>query len=345
METQWLKTTELDSAAYDSAIDRAAALLRAGELVAFPTETVYGLGGNALDDTAAHRIYAAKGRPSDNPLIVHISHIDMAEELVTDMIPLFRRLAFEFWPGPLTMILPKTAKIPDSTTGGLPTVALRMPAHRVALDLIDRAGLPLAAPSANLSGKPSTTRGAHVFHDLAGKIPLILDGGDAVVGLESTIVDLTGERPAILRPGKITYEDLKPFAPTLLGSVTVPESERPRAPGMKYRHYAPAATVLRVPSPAALRAAFAAAKAEGRRVALVVSEELWSAVQAEVAPDLLLLLGTDADSAAHRLFDHFRRCDAAGMDVVLVEEFAEQGVGIALMNRIAKASLAPPEQG
>ena len=166
METKWIKTNEISKTAYEAALREAAALIRDGELVAFPTETVYGLGGNALDAKAAAKIYAAKGRPSDNPLIVHISHIDMMDELVTELTPLCRRLAFEFWPGPLTMILPKSDKVPFATTGGLTTVAVRMPSHGVALDFIDEVKLPIAAPSANLSGKPSPTRGEHVYHDL-----------------------------------------------------------------------------------------------------------------------------------------------------------------------------------
>lgn len=219
--------------------------LRAGELVAFPTETVYGLGANALDASACAKIFEAKGRPQDNPLIVHVWNRDMANSLVKSWTPAAELCVKHFWPGPLTLILPKTALIPDIVTAGLVNAAIRMPSHPVALGLIEAAGFPIAAPSANLSGKPSPTRGSHVWRDMKGKIPLILDAGACQVGLESTVLDMSGDIPTILRPGGITKEQLE----EVLGEVRVDtptENQIPKAPGMKYRHYAPQGELILV---------------------------------------------------------------------------------------------------
>ena len=221
----------------------AAQILQQGGLVAFPTETVYGLGGNALDETAAKRIYAAKGRPSDNPLIAHISSMEELLPLVSRIPEAGRRLAERFWPGPLTMIFPKSEQVPFSTTGGLDTVAVRMPSDPVAMKLIRMAGVPVAAPSANTSGRPSPTTADHVWEDLNGKIEMIVDGGAVGIGVESTIVDVTGPVPVILRPGFITLEMLQEMFdqvkidPAILGPMA--DGVRPNAPGMKYKHYAP----------------------------------------------------------------------------------------------------------
>lgn len=339
LETKWIKTNEITKKQYDAALSEAAALIRNGELVAFPTETVYGLGGNALDPRAAKKIYAAKGRPSDNPLIVHISHIDMMDALVEELTPLCRRLAFEFWPGPLTMILPKSDLIPYETTGGLDTVAIRMPSHGVALDFIDTVNLPIAAPSANLSGKPSTTRGEHVYHDLQGRIPLLLDGGPVEIGLESTIIDLSRPEPVILRPGRITYEDIKPFAPRLKGNyaITAADVSRPKAPGMKYKHYAPDGEVSYLPPGEDGITAFR--QAAGKK-ALLVSEERYRELEGKIQPDFLFVLGRRdcTEELAHNLFHAFRECDANGIDTVFIEAFPDMGFGEALMNRIEKAA-------
>ena len=222
----------------------AVAILRSGGLVAFPTETVYGLGGNALDASAAAKIYAAKGRPSDNPLIVHVAYKDSLFELAKEIPDEAWDLAKYFWPGPLTMILKKKDVVPDGTTGGLPTVAVRMPSDAVARMLIAQSGLFIAAPSANASGRPSTTRAEHVYKDLAGRIEMILDGGSATIGLESTILDLSGKKPVILRPGYLSREDLLSVLPNLeydpaVIARTTQKDIVARAPGMKYRHYAP----------------------------------------------------------------------------------------------------------
>lgn len=339
METKWIKTNEISKTEYEAAIREAASLIRDGELVAFPTETVYGLGGNALDERAAAKIYAAKGRPSDNPLIVHISHIDMMDELVTELAPLCRRLAFEFWPGPLTMILPKSEKVPYATTGGLATVAVRMPGHGVALDFIDEVKLPIAAPSANLSGKPSPTRGEHVYHDLKGKIPLILDSGEVEIGLESTIIDLSRPEPVILRPGRITYEDIKPFAPRLQGNFVASQSDidHPKAPGMKYKHYAPDGAMYFLPEG---EEAVATVRAAAGKTALLLSAERWEELKDAVSPDYLYILGRreHPDEIAHQLFHAFRECDREGADTIFIESFPSFGFGEALMNRIKKAT-------
>ena len=339
METKWIKTQEVSKKIYDAALKEASDLLNNGELVAFPTETVYGLGGNAYDPAAAKKIYAAKGRPSDNPLIVHISHIDMMDDLVEELTPLCRRLAFEFWPGPLTMILPKSDKVPYETTGGLDTVAVRMPAHGVALDLIDEAGIPIAAPSANLSGKPSPTRGEHVYHDLNGRIPMVLDGGEVEIGLESTIIDLSRPEPVILRPGRITYDDIKPFAPRLKGNygISAADINKPKAPGMKYKHYAPDGDVNYLPEG---EDGVCAVKSAKGKTALLVSAERWSELQQEVSPDFLFVLGRKShlDEVAHNLFHAFRECDREEVDTIFIEAFPDLGLGEALMNRIEKAA-------
>ncbi|MDO4542731.1 MAG: L-threonylcarbamoyladenylate synthase [Bacillota bacterium] len=340
METKWIKVNEISPNDYREAIAAGARLLNSGELVAFPTETVYGLGANALDPEAAAKIYAAKGRPSDNPLIVHISYIDMLDDVVAEIPPVCRRLAFEFWPGPLTMILPKNEKIPLATTGGLETVAVRMPGNGVALDLIDAAALPVAAPSANLSGKPSPTRGDHVYEDMAGRIPLLLDGGEVEIGVESTIIDLSLPEPVILRPGRISYEELKPFVPRLRlpGHVKLTEGTAPKAPGMKYRHYAPEADVVVVPKGQEGVELLSTAIQEG--VCAVFSRSRWEEVK-EYLPAAKAFIFTPEEGyeyVAHQLFHIFRQCDREGLKIIYIEEFPEQGLAAALMNRIRKAA-------
>ena len=231
-------------------IEEAAQILKAGGLVAFPTETVYGLGGNGLDKEAARKIYAAKGRPTDNPLILHVSKMEEVYPLVESVPEKAKRLMESFWPGPLTLILQKSKIVPLESTGGLDTVAIRCPDNALTLELIERAGLPVAGPSANLSGSPSPTEASHVYHDLSGRIEGILDDGAVGIGVESTILDMSTDRPTLLRPGAITLEDLtevlgeKPeIDPTLLGK-KMEDGFIPKAPGMKYRHYAPKAEMV-----------------------------------------------------------------------------------------------------
>lgn len=244
-----VKEEEINCKDTRKAIRQAGQIIKAGGLVAFPTETVYGLGADALYADAAERIYEAKGRPSDNPLIIHICCFEDIYEIVTDVPEKARRLAKVFWPGPLTMILQKSKKVPYATTGGMDTVAVRMPSNRIALALIQAGGGYVAAPSANTSGRPSPTMAEHVYEDLNGKIPLILDGGAVGIGIESTIIDLTEEVPAILRPGFVTKEMLS----DVIGEVRIDPGiladnakTPPKAPGMKYRHYAPKAELVLV---------------------------------------------------------------------------------------------------
>ena len=312
-------------------LEKAGRILAEGGLVAFPTETVYGLGANALDPEAAAKIYEAKGRPSDNPLIVHIADVnslfDLAEPVSEDAL----LLAEAFWPGPMTMILPKKDCIPDVTTGGLPTVAIRMPDSAAALELIRQAGCPVAAPSANLSGKPSPTRGDHVIHDMTGRIPMILWGRDCSVGIESTIIDLTQDTPAVLRPGFLTPSQL---AEVLGREVTidpaildVPTPDLiPRAPGMKYKHYAPSApmTIYRG-SESAVREAIAKAKAEA---------------EAEGKEAGVILFSPSAfEEAAKGLFADLREMDARGVDLILAGALqSDDERGFAIMNRMLKSA-------
>ena len=229
-------------------MEQAGKLIAEGELVAFPTETVYGLGGDALDPDASRRIYAAKGRPSDNPLIVHIADFDDMKRVAREVPEQAKKLADAFWPGPLTMIVWKSDAVPEATTGGMQTVAVRMPNHPVALELIRRSGCLIAAPSANTSGRPSPTEAQHVAEDLSGKIAMILDGGPVGIGIESTIIDLTEEKPMILRPGYITPEMLSEVLQEEVvidpGIIAADDTRKPKAPGMKYKHYAPKAEMI-----------------------------------------------------------------------------------------------------
>ena len=340
------KTVMISREDPDRALLREAAdIIRRGGLVAFPTETVYGLGGNALDPLASERIYAAKGRPSDNPLIVHIA--DMAElpPLVREIPEMARRLMDAYWPGPMTLIFPKADIVPDATTGGLDTVAVRMPSHPVAAALIRETGLPIAAPSANASGRPSPTKASHVAEDLSGRIDMILDGGEVDIGLESTVIDVTGEEPVILRPGYISLEAVRRAAgageddPTILKK---PEGDlRPKAPGMKYRHYAPRARIqIFAGAPGAVTeqilSLMRADLAEGRRVGVLCSEE--TAASYEGADVKILGSQGDEEAAAHNLFNALRECDEDGVDVIYAEAFEEGEIAEAVMNRMLKAA-------
>lgn len=324
----------------------AAQCLREGKLVAFPTETVYGLGGNAFDATASARIYAAKGRPSDNPLIVHIAGIDALSELACEVPEAAYRLAEAFWPGPLTMILNKSDKVPKATTGGLDTVAIRMPSDPVAAALIRLSGVYVAAPSANASGRPSTTKAEHVIEDLDGKIDVIIDGGASDIGLESTIVDLTGEVPLILRPGYISAEQLA----EVLGEVhfdeavlkkSATENIVAKAPGMKYRHYAPKAPlyivegktedVVRYINTEAVKNA-----AKGEITGILATEE----TKKSYTGGMVFCVGkrAEAESIAAGLFDTLRSFDETGVSVIYSESFADNPLGTAIMNRLLKAA-------
>ncbi|MDR3270468.1 MAG: threonylcarbamoyl-AMP synthase [Peptococcaceae bacterium] len=327
----------------DTAIAAAARLLQQGEIVAFPTETVYGLGANAFDPQACAKIYAAKGRPADNPLILHVCSLDMARSLALEWPEAAERCARKFWPGPLTLVVRKRADIPDEVTGYLPTVGIRFPAHPVALALIRAAGFPIAAPSANLSGKPSPTSGRHTWRDLQGKIPLILDAGSCIVGLESTVLDLTSAEPAILRPGGVTREQLA----EVLGVVRVDGLEPwriPKAPGMKYRHYAPLGEMYlfvgsRENIVQVIREEMRKWRVRGKKIGILCTLESVSELNHEW-PDFMYAMGSQTRPAevAANLFEGLRLCDERKIDVILAEGVEESGLGLAIMNRLEKAA-------
>ena len=330
--------------ASDAAIREAAARIRSGELVAFPTETVYGLGANGLDASAVARIFEAKGRPGDNPLILHICSPEQLRPLIDgEPSERARRMMDAFWPGPLTMIFPKSARVPANVTAGLDTVAIRLPLHPVARRLIEEAGVPVAAPSANRSGRPSPTAAAHVFEDMDGRIPLILDGGACAVGLESTVVDMTGATPRILRPGGVTAEQIERVCgsgevdPAVMRPLA--EGERPRSPGMKYRHYAPAGELTIFSGEAgrverAICAEYDRAAAEGRRPLILALEGHLAAYGGRRTESL----GADEAEMAHRIFAVLRDADALGADVLFSEAVEARGLGLAVMNRLGRAA-------
>jgi len=319
--------------------------------VAFPTETVYGLGANALMSEAAKKIYAAKGRPSDNPLIVHISKTEDVNNIAREIPEIFYKLAECFWPGPMTVVLKKRSIIPDDTSGGLDTVAVRLPDNNIARALIEVSKVPIAAPSANTSGRPSPTRASHVFDDMDGRIDMIIDGGTVGIGVESTIVDLTGDIPTLLRPGAVTVEmlqevctevDIDPAIEHLLAS-----GEAPKAPGMKYKHYAPKADMKMLKGNEAAVLDYLKkeiSKSEIKTAILTVDEH--RAVLEKIIEDnkkeniKLLSLGSlkDMKTVAHNLFDVLRKCDELGVSTILSESFDESGIGRAVMNRLKKAS-------
>ena len=333
-------------------------ILKNGGLVAFPTETVYGLGGNAYDSTASKRIYAAKGRPSNNPLIVHISEFKEIYPLVKSVPEKAVKLAKKFWPGPLTMILEKSDSIPKETTGGLDTVAVRMPSHPVANRLIKEVGIPIAAPSANASGRPSTTKAEHVIEDLNGKIDMIIDGGSSDIGLESTIVDLTVTPPLILRPGYITLEDLRDVLPDIEYDKAVLKRQKDdtviaKAPGMKYRHYAPKGELTIYEGKAQAVALAVKKKAEeklkeGYKVGILTSDELskeYSELKnstGDTSSERLVIIdiGSRSDEAgiAAGLFDALRSFDKHGAEFIYAESFESEKIGQAIMNRLMKAA-------
>ncbi len=322
-------------------VAKAAALLRDGDVVAFPTETVYGLGANALDGEAVGRIFAAKGRPSDNPLIVHIADTAQLEGLVASVPAKAERLMDCYWPGPLTLVMHKGPAVPPEVTGGLDTVGIRMPDHPVALALIRAAGVPVAAPSANVSGKPSPTAAEHVLEDLAGRIPAVLDGGETGVGVESTVLDVTTDPPVILRPGGVTREELEAaIGPVELASMSG-ECEKPRSPGMKYRHYAPRAPLILVDGPVLemqekIRDLAMEYAEEGKRVGILCSAESRGVYVASV----VLEYGARGDLAgiASDLFATLRAFDRHQVDVIIAEGVPEEGLGLAIMNRLRRAA-------
>jgi L-threonylcarbamoyladenylate synthase len=340
METiTWVVDNNSDLSTSSPQIKQAAQLLRINEVVAFPTETVYGLGGNATSTAAVEKIFEAKGRPGDNPLIVHISGQNQLEHLVQRVPEVARKLMTAFWPGPLTLIFQaKEHAVSERVTAGLSTIAVRMPDHPVALALISESGIPLAAPSANLSGRPSPTTANHVWDDLNGRIAGIVDGGPTGVGLESTVVDCTETVPTILRPGGITKEQLE----AVIGKINVDpglkeQSEAPKSPGMKYTHYAPRAPLYIVDgSPQFLQELVKLERMGEKRVGIIATDETINEYEA----DLVLSCGARANlsSVANRLYDTLRRFDEENIDIIYSEVFPEEGVGEAIMNRLEKAA-------
>lgn len=334
MTTQVLELT-------DESLKKAAEIIREGGLVGIPTETVYGLGADALNEAAVRSIFAAKGRPADNPLIVHICDLTQIKELITGEMPENAvKLANAFWPGPMTMIFPKAEVVPMVTTGGLDTVAVRFPSHPAAQKLIRWSGKMIAAPSGNRSGRPSPTCAWHMLEDMDGIIPLILDGGVCDVGVESTVIDVTCDPVRVLRPGGITPEMIR----DVLGSVAVDESlmrplktdEKPRSPGMKYRHYAPKGnvTIVRGSAENVQKKIIELYDADDRKKAVLALEGHIAAY----GDRRVISLGADARGMAHTLFDALRRADEEGIEVMYSEAVAADGIGLAVMNRLGRAA-------
>ncbi len=323
-------------------IARAAEVIKGGGLVAFPTETVYGLGANALDEKAVARIFAAKERPADDPIIVHIASLEDLPRVVSEIPPVALKLAHLFWPGPLTLVLPKTPSVPSLVTAGLPTVGVRMPAHPVALALIRASGCPIAAPSANLFGRPSPTHPSHVLEDLAGRIELVLDAGPTPIGVESTVLDLTRPVPTILRPGGLSREALE----GVLGKVELaaePVAGPKPSPGLMEKHYAPRASLyLVIGEDGAVRdflreKALEAAALGVKRGFIIAEEDRQSLSDLPVAIQILGSL-KEPETVARRLFASLRILDAVGVEEIYARDFGRKGLALAVHNRLLRAA-------
>lgn len=323
---------------------QAASLIKDGNLVAFPTETVYGLGANGLDKSAIEKIYLAKGRPQDNPLILHISSIDQIKPLVKEIPALAEECIKRFWPGPLTILFKRSDKVPDIITAGLDTVAIRMPDNPIALKLIKHSNTPIAAPSANVSGRPSPTSAKHVIEDLSGKIHMIIDGGSTGVGLESTVLDLSGDIPMILRPGAITIEDLQDFIPNITQDIGTTKDDPniiPKSPGQKYRHYAPKAEMLLFTGDVDniiknIKTMTRDLLNKGQKVGIMSTEE----TKNNYTEGMVLVVGSrnNKDTIATNLFNTIRLFDEANVDIILAEGVELDHMGMAIMNRMMKAA-------
>ncbi|MBW8349991.1 threonylcarbamoyl-AMP synthase [Bacillus sp. IITD106] len=336
---RWSVDKNVDNLKGYPQIDEAAAFLINNEVVAFPTETVYGLGANAKSDEAVAKIYAAKGRPADNPLIVHISSTNQLQDLVAEIPEKSMKLMNALWPGPLTLIFQKKqGAVSEIVTAGLDTIAVRMPDHPVALAVISASGLPIAAPSANRSGKPSPTTADHVAKDLDGKIAGIVDGGATGVGVESTVIDCTGTTPIILRPGGVSKEEIESLIDHVEMDASLKDKEeKPKSPGMKYKHYAPAAPLfLADGEPAWVQSLINDKRNQGLKVGVMASSETASFYDA----DKILDLGSrrNLSEVAHSLYDSLRALDETDLDILFSEVFPETGVGAAIMNRLDKAA-------
>lgn len=323
-------------------INEAADIIRCGGLVAFPTETVYGLGANGLNEEAVKKIYIAKGRPQDNPLILHVSSKEEVNALVEEIPQVAKQCMNMFWPGPLTIILEKSNLVPDIITGGLNSVAIRMPNNEIALQLIKKAGTPIAAPSANTSGSPSPTIANHVIEDLNGKVDMIIDGGSTEVGLESTILDLSGEIPTILRPGGVTIEQLRLVIPNVIMDVSeVSEDKIPKSPGQKYRHYAPVADMILFEGEIchiskAINLKTKELMIEGLKVGIMATEE----TKEQYPEGYVIVVGSrnKKETIASNLFTAMRFFDEAKVNIILAEGIESDHIGTAIMNRMVKAA-------
>ena len=337
MNTQIVKT---DGISLDAgALSKAAEILRGGGLVVFPTETVYGLGGDGTSAYAAKKIYEAKGRPSDNPLIIHVSSPEDAESYaVTNET--YYKLAKAFMPGPLTVILPKKETIPLSVTGGLDSVAVRCPSHPIARQIISAAGIPVAAPSANLSGKPSPTCARHVIDDLSGRVDMIIDGGSCEIGLESTIIKLDGNSATLLRPGAITADALRcvcasvDIAPAVLEQIK--ENERPLSPGMKYRHYAPSVPLILIDGEKKNVIDFLKNEQKQKKCAILCYHEEMALLENKNIMDIGS--SSNLETQAQTLFTALRDADSFGVDVIYAHLPDKSGIGLALYNRMIRAA-------
>lgn len=327
------------------AIQQAADVLRSGGLVAFPTETVYGLGANALDADAIARIYQAKGRPANNPLIVHIARVEQLEQVAVHIPEVARRLAAVFWPGPLTLVLKRHARIPESVSLGRDTVAVRLPSHPVAHALIETAGVPVVAPSANRFTRPSATSAAHVLDDLAGSVEIILDSGPTPIGVESTVLDVTASPPLLLRPGGVTLEALLEHVPDIQRYseiVALDDAQaRPASPGMLSKHYSPNAEMLLFSGPFEavidhMRRTARERRAAGQHVGLLVADS-----ERPLFADLsatLSVLGSTPEQIAHELFAALRHLDAQGVDAILAHLMPPEGLGATVNDRLLRAA-------
>lgn len=326
------------------ALKRAGEIIKEGGLVAFPTETVYGLGGDALNPDSSRKIYAAKGRPSDNPLIVHICCMEDLPAIVSSIPPVAEVLAKKYWPGPLTMIFPKSDLVPKETTGGLDTVAVRFPNNKIALEFIREAGGYIAAPSANLSGKPSPTLSKYVQQDMDGRIEMILDGGNVGIGLESTIIDLTGKVPTILRPGYITKEMLSEVIEEVDIDQTILSGDcktPPKAPGMKYRHYAPSGDLTIVDGETEAVISYINGKVKeaeklGKNTVVIATEETVDRYECQTVKNVGKR--ENVETVARELYRILRECDDEKAEVIFSESFDATGFGQAVMNRLLKAA-------
>ncbi|UQS86842.1 threonylcarbamoyl-AMP synthase [Nicoliella spurrieriana] len=331
METHIYQPTDVKSAAED---------IKHGELVAFPTETVYGLGADATNETAVKKVYAAKGRPSDNPLIVHVSGIQAVEKYAEPLSDAAKQLIQTFWPGPLTIIFKlKPGSLSKAVTGGLTTAAFRNPKNQVTIDLIKAAGVPLVGPSANTSGKPSPTTAEHVYHDLNGKIAGVLDDGPTEIGVESTVLDMSTAVPAVLRPGGVTADQLRSVLGTVIDEKhSVSGNEAPKAPGMKYKHYAPNAQVYIVDHDADWRKASQWAAEQPTKVGVMTTDAVMDSAKWPANVELFSL-GSDVKSASHLLFKGLRHFDdEPEVQLILTEGFNPDGLGEAYMNRLNKSA-------